>query len=168
MMHWFYKTLIVFNTIMLLILCFGVATSWQLRYLAAKETETYQLVENLAVNGQFYNIKTFDDQDVILVPVAMTAFTKAQIAFKEKYNRYFKIQSSYRTATAQDWLFKMYQYGKNPYIVETPGYSYHQVGLAVDVMEADMDLARPFLLAEGFSDLGEQDPVHFEYRWNSK
>ena len=127
-----------------------------------------QMLRSLLTTGQFYSIKKFGDQEVILVPVAMRAFTAAQEKFKDKYGRYFEIQSSYRTSTAQDWLFKMFQAGKSAYPVENTGYSYHQVGLAVDVMEADMDRARPFLVAEGFHDLGSYDPVHFEYQWEGK
>lgn len=127
-----------------------------------------QMLKSLMATGQFYSIKRFGDQEVVLVPVAMRAFEVAQDGFKTKYGRYFEIQSSYRTSAAQDWLFKMFQLGKNPYPVENNGYSYHQVGLAVDVMEVDIKTAEPFLTAAGFNWLGDYDPVHFEYRWEGK
>ena len=125
--------------------------------------ENNRWIKEIAAVGNFYSIKEFGDQSVILVPIAMNAFVDAQERFKEDHGRYIRISSSYRTHTAQNWLFSMFQYGQNPYPVATPGYSYHEVGLAVDIQERDMNLAHPYLIDAGFEGIGIEDPVHYQF-----
>jgi hypothetical protein len=35
-------------------------------------------------------------------------------------------------------------------------------------MEVDVEKAKFYLWANGFESIGEQDPIHFEYRWEGK
>lgn len=157
------ENLIYFLLTLALISFVGVDIQKKQESIEVIVAENNHWLKEMVAVGSFYSIKQFGDFEVILVPIAMNAFVDAQERFKSDYDRYFRIQSSYRTGTAQTWLFNMFQQGQNPYPVATPNYSYHELGLAVDVYDSEWEIAKPYLEEAGFRWLGVEDPIHFDF-----
>lgn len=109
---------------------------------------------------------SFDDLDVELEEAAFPflqpqAKQGLQQAIQERGIK-MSINSAYRTI-AQQLLLKRWGGSCNYWVVDPPGKSKHQNGLAIDVSENTVDGWKPFLEKHGWQWLGERDKVHFTY-----
>lgn len=79
-----------------------------------------------------------------------------------------RITSGYRSVAEQRRLYERYIAGRQPYPVAPPGRSYHNYGLAVDIVADSPPGAQEALgrLWESWGGLwgGSRDPVHFSIR----
>lgn len=74
-----------------------------------------------------------------------------------------QVTSTRRSRSKQKRLWERYQRGEHKYTVLPPGYSLHEIGLAMDVSAPKEQLRKlgKLWLEAGGTWGGEKDPVHF-------
>lgn len=83
-------------------------------------------------------------------------------AVQEHPNTSLTVNSMLRTVAQQVLLYEWYQTGRCGIgLAATPGNSNHETGLAMDVSQ--YNTWKPYFQAHGFTWLGANDPVHFDY-----
>jgi len=75
-----------------------------------------------------------------------------------------RVTSGYRSRAKQAWLYNRYLQGLQQYPVAPPGYSDHEIGLALDVVSTDTPKLVSLLSQVGLSWAGPADPVHFSMK----
>jgi D-alanyl-D-alanine carboxypeptidase-like protein len=92
------------------------------------------------------------------------------VSFIKYYDPRGAVSSGYRSQTEQARLYRRFLAGQMPGPVAPPGYSYHELGRAIDVLAKDDALAKAGAAWEAaggrwggdFKGAGKYDPIHFE------
>jgi len=74
-----------------------------------------------------------------------------------------KITSGYRSMQEQRRLYMRRQRGENPYPVALPGRSFHNYGLAIDMVTKNNAALGRYWQSLGGVWGGSRDPVHFQH-----
>lgn len=72
-----------------------------------------------------------------------------------------RVTSGYRSPAKQRALYIDYINGRSQYPVSPPGTSYHEKGLAIDVLSDNTNALVSLLTSVGLTWAGPDDPIHF-------
>lgn len=89
-------------------------------------------------------------------------YAEALVEVATYYNLHPQVTSTYRSITRQAALYEARQRGEHPLPVARPGCSYHNYGLAFDLVADDLPWLGKVWQSWGGVWGGASDPVHFQ------